>query len=194
RLASDINDGRIKHLFILGGDPVYNAQRGLVADPQTKLPLDWADLQKKVPEVVRLGYHEDATSALSHWHVPAVHFLESWGDALTSDGKYLSIQPMILPLFGGLSEIEVMNALLGGAKVEGPELVQETFRATKPPGDFQTAWSKLLRDSFTGHIPLRDRPPNFNGNSAADLAHGLWATTPVPTAESPEIVFVRSYG
>src|SRR6266487_1653327 len=38
RLASDINDGRIKQLFILGGDPVYNAQRGLVADPQTKLP------------------------------------------------------------------------------------------------------------------------------------------------------------
>src|SRR6266513_204132 len=47
RLASDISDGRIKQLFILGGDPVYNAQRGLVADPQTKLPLDWAELKKK---------------------------------------------------------------------------------------------------------------------------------------------------
>jgi len=34
---------------------------------------------------------------------------------------------MILPLFGGLSEIELMNMLLGGPKVEGPELVQETF-------------------------------------------------------------------
>ena len=29
-----------------------------------KQPLDWADLQKKVPDVVRLGYYEDATSAL----------------------------------------------------------------------------------------------------------------------------------
>ena len=29
QLAADINDGRIKHLFILGGDPVYNAPRGL---------------------------------------------------------------------------------------------------------------------------------------------------------------------
>ena len=62
----DMNEGRVKQLFILGGDPVYNAKRGLVQDRDTKLPLDWGDLQKKVPEVVRLGYHEDATSAISH--------------------------------------------------------------------------------------------------------------------------------
>ena len=95
-----------------------------------------ARLQKKVPDVVRLGHYEDATSALSTWHVPAAHYLETWGDALTSDGAYLAIQPMILPLFGGLSEIELMNAVLGGPKIGGPELVQETFRASAPPGDF----------------------------------------------------------
>ncbi|PYL51697.1 MAG: hypothetical protein DMF33_10085 [Verrucomicrobia bacterium] len=161
RLASDISDGRIKQLFILGGDPVYNAQRGLVADPQTKLPLDWADLQKKVPEIVRLGYHEDATSALSHWHVPLAHYLESWGDALTSGGDYLSIQPMILPLFGGLSEIDLLNALLGGPKTEGPELVQETFRGTHPPGDFESAWSRFLHDGFASHVRPRDQTSAF---------------------------------
>ena len=85
----------------------------------TQQPIDWADLQKKVPDVVRLGYHEDATSALSHWHVPAAHFLESWGDALTRTGAYLSIQPMILPLFGGISEIELMNVLLGRPETGG---------------------------------------------------------------------------
>src|SRR5262249_31491503 len=53
QLASDVNDGHIKQLFILGGDPVYNAKRGLAQDRQTNLPIDWADLQKKVPEVVR---------------------------------------------------------------------------------------------------------------------------------------------
>src|SRR5216110_2475116 len=98
QLATDINEGRIKQLFIFGGDPVYNAPRGLVEDLQTRAPLDWTDLQKKVPKIVRLGYHEDATSALSHWHVPLAHYLESWGDALTTGGDYLSIQPMILPL------------------------------------------------------------------------------------------------
>ncbi len=193
QLASDINDGLIKQLFILGGDPVYNAKRGLAEDRETKLPLDWSDLQKKVPEIVRLGYHEDATSALSHWHVPLAHYLESWGDALTSGGDYLSIQPMILPLFGGLSEIELLNALLGGPKTAGPELVQETFRATNPPGDFQTAWSRFLHDGFASHVQPRDQAPSFNASAAGPLVQNSLATLPAPAADSPEIVLVGSY-
>jgi molybdopterin-containing oxidoreductase family iron-sulfur binding subunit len=193
QLAADINDGRIKQLFILGGDPVYNAQRGLAEDRETKLPLDWVDLQKKVPEIVRLGYHEDATSALSHWHVPATHYLESWGDALTSDGDYLSIQPMILPLFGGVSEIELLNALLGGPKTEGPELVQETFRGTSPQGDFQTAWSRFLHDGFASHVQGQDQSPVFNASAAGSLNQNSSALLPAPTANSPEIVLVGSY-
>ncbi len=193
QLATDINDGRIKQLLILGGDPVYNAQRGLAGDRVTGQPLDWGDLQKKVPEIVRLGYHEDATSALSQWHIPAAHYLESWGDALTADGEYLSIQPMILPLFGALSEIELLNALLGGPKADGPELVQETFRATSPPGDFQTAWSRFLHDGFASHVQVQDQPPSFNASAAGALAQNSWAATPAPTVESPEIVLVGSY-
>jgi len=193
QLAADINDGRIKQLFILGGDPVYNAPRGLVENRKTKLPLDWAELQKKVPENVRLGYHEDATSALSQWHVPTAHYLESWGDALTANGEYLSIQPMILPLFGGLSEIELLNTLLDGPKTEGPELVQETFRATNPSGDFQTAWSRFLHDGFAAHVLPRDQPAAFNTNAAGALAQSSWTPPPAPTAESPEIVLVASY-
>ncbi|HST30280.1 MAG TPA: TAT-variant-translocated molybdopterin oxidoreductase, partial [Chthoniobacterales bacterium] len=196
QLASRMSRGEIKQLFILGGDPVYNAPRAVAQDPDKKFPIDWTDLQKKVPEVVRLGYHEDETSAISQWHVPLAHYLESWGDALAGDGSYLSIQPMILPLFGGLSEIELMNALLGRPKVEGPELIQETFRATKPTGDFQAAWSKFLRDGFAAHVPLHDRPASFNSSAAAGPAKQLWSATPVspvPTTESPEIVFARSY-
>ena len=193
QLAEEIQAGRVKQLFIFGGDPVYNAPRGLTQDSGTKAPIDWVDLQKKVPEIVRLGYHEDATSALSQWHVPSAHFLESWGDARGSDGAYLSIQPMILPLFGGLSEIELMNMLLGRPKAEGPELVQETFRKSNPPGDFETAWSGFLRNGFATHIPLHDRPPSYNGRAAATIAGQNWAPTPAPVTESPEIVFVRSY-
>ncbi len=193
QLADRMARGEIKQLFIFGGDPVYNAPRGVAQDPDKKFPIDWADLQKKVPDVVRLGYHEDETSAISQWHAPMAHYLESWGDALASDGSYLSIQPMILPLYGGLSEIELMNALLGRPKVEGPELIQETFRGTKPPGDFPTAWSKFLHDGFAAHVPLRDRPAAFNSAAAGGPAKQLWAAIPMPTAESPEIVFAPSY-
>src|SRR5438477_6922301 len=100
---------------------------------------------------------------------------------------------MILPLFGGLSEIEIMNGLLGRPKVEGPELIQETFRVTKPPGDLPTAWSKFLRDGFASHVPLRDRPASLNGGAAAPVAQQPWATTPAPPADAPDIVFARGY-
>src|SRR5207248_10486284 len=70
QLADRMNRGEIKQLFIFGGDPVYNAPRAVAQDQEKKAPLDWLDLQKKVPEVVRLGYHEDATSTISQWHVP----------------------------------------------------------------------------------------------------------------------------
>jgi molybdopterin-containing oxidoreductase family iron-sulfur binding subunit len=193
QLADRMAHDEIKQLFIFGGDPVYNAPLALAQDPEKKTPVDWTELQKKVPEVVRLGYHEDQTSAISHWHVPLAHYLESWGDALAADGSHLSIQPMIMPLFGGLSEIELMNALLGRPKVEGPELIQETFRATKPPGDLPTAWSKFLHDGFAAHVPLHDRPATFNGGAASGPAKQLWSAAPLPTPESPEIVFVRSY-
>ena len=193
QLAGEMNAGRIKQLFLFGGDPVYNAPKGLTIDRESHAPVDWPDLQKKVPDVIRLGYYEDATSELSRWHVPAAHYLEAWGDALTSDGAYLAVQPMILPLFGGMSEIELMNLLLGGPKIEGPELVQETFRASAPPGDFQTAWSQLLRDGFASHVALKDKPPTFNSNNAGGVAHTLWATAPNPTLDAPEIVLTRSY-
>ena len=55
QLASEIDAGRVKQLFIFGGDPVYNAPRSITHDRKTQLPLDWAELQKRVPDVVRLG-------------------------------------------------------------------------------------------------------------------------------------------
>ena len=166
----------------------------MLYDPTSKSWLDWPELQKKVPDVIRLGYYEDETSALSRWNLPASHFLESWGDALSSEGHYLAIQPMILPLFGGFSELDLLNAVMGKPKVDGPELVQETFRASKPSGDPATAWSKFLHDGFASHILLRDQPPAFNGNTAGGIAHNLWSPPgPAPTPESPEIVLVRDY-
>ncbi len=195
QLANEMAAGRIKQLFILGGDPVYNAPRALAAEAGSKGQVDWAHLQKKVPEVVRLGYHRDATTEMSQWQVPMTHYLESWGDALTHDGSYVAIQPMILPIYDGMSELDLINGLLGRPPVEGPELVQETFRAQVPVGGMAGAgaWHKFLRDGFAAGVGAKDRTATFNGNTAGGVAHTLWAPTPAPTAESPEIVFVGSY-
>ena len=169
----------------------FTTRRADYAGSRDEAAARLARSAKKVPDVVRLGYYEDATSALSHWHVPAAHYLEAWGDALTSDGAYLAIQPMILPLFGGLSEIELMNALLGGPKVEGPELVQETFRATAPPGDFATAWSQVLaRRIRVAHSSSTTSRRRSTATPPAASRTRFGRRRRAPTPDSPEIVLV----
>src|SRR5664279_3017074 len=75
----------------------------------------------------------DETSALvaeqGGWHVHGTHFLESWGDARTADGMLVPVQPMILPLFNGVSEIEFLARLSGDSVTEGYSLVHRTVSA-----------------------------------------------------------------
>jgi molybdopterin-containing oxidoreductase family iron-sulfur binding subunit len=167
-LADQIKGGAIKTLLVLGGNPVFNAP----AD------LKFADLINTVPQVIRLGLHVDETSAASTTHLPQAHFLESWGDALAYDtATYLCQQPLILPLYGGISELEFLAALAGLPAPKGPELVQATFGTTtgldpnsgKP---FSDAWYKFVHDGFYGGsvsfpIPANDGLPNTNAMGAA---------------------------
>jgi hypothetical protein len=39
--------------------------------------------------------------------VPKAHYLEAWADGLTWDGTWTLAQPLILPLYGGMSTIEL---------------------------------------------------------------------------------------
>src|SRR5205085_5706289 len=66
------------------------------------------------------------------------------------------------------------------------------FRGTNPGGDFETAWSKFLRDGFAAHVQPQDKAPTFNSNAAGGVAHTLWSAPPAPSAASPEIVLTRS--
>jgi len=137
-LAKEIADKKISALFILGGNPAYNAP----AD------LEWEKLQKNIPNVVRVGHDLDETSQLATWFVPRAHYLEYWGDGRSSDGTYVAVQPMILPLYGGWSDNDVLARFAGLPKPEGPELVQETFRQIAPEADFASGWNKFLHDGF----------------------------------------------
>ena len=89
-LAAAMQAGRVQNLFILGGNPVYNAP----AD------LRFGDLLSGVPVSVRLGFYEDETSAACKWHVPQAHYLESWGDARSADGTICAVQPHDPPAVG----------------------------------------------------------------------------------------------
>jgi MoCo/4Fe-4S cofactor protein with predicted Tat translocation signal len=141
QLAQQIGDKTVKTLVILGGNPVYNAP----AD------LDFAGKLKALGEaltVVNVTLNPNETTPLATWQVPLAHYLESWGDGYASDGSYVSVQPMILPLFGGWSEHDILAKFAGLPKPTGPELIKETFKQIAKPGDFATAWPKFLHDGF----------------------------------------------
>jgi molybdopterin-containing oxidoreductase family iron-sulfur binding subunit len=183
-LANDISGKKVSTLIILGGNPVYNAP----AD------LDWAKLQQSVPNVIRVGFHEDETSQLATWNVPAAHYLEYWGDGRTTDGTYVAVQPMILPLFGGWSDNDVLAVLAGMPKPVGPELVQETFKQIAPAADFDAAWNKFLHDGFqAGSSSGTARTPFFL-SAAAVTAIGQEANLTALSGEGTyEIVFTPDF-
>ncbi|HEU5321464.1 MAG TPA: molybdopterin oxidoreductase, partial [Methylomirabilota bacterium] len=116
-LAAAVAGGAVSTLVILGGNPVYDAPADL------KLQAALA----KVANVVHLGQAVDETAAAAHWHLPEAHFLEAWGDCRSSDGTASVVQPLIAPLFGGKSAIEVLGLLASGEDQPGYDLVRETW-------------------------------------------------------------------
>ena len=89
-------------ILLLGpANPVYDRPGGKFADLLSRAKLS-----------IHLGLRTDATALASDWHIPAAHYLESWGDTRTASGTYSLVQPMILPLYGGYSELEILSQLL----------------------------------------------------------------------------------
>ena len=70
-LVDAIDGGEVEYLAILDGNPAFDAPADLA----------FADKLATVPFSVHASLHEDETSQQCQWHIPAAHFLESWGDA-----------------------------------------------------------------------------------------------------------------
>src|SRR6185503_11301405 len=169
-------------LIILGGNPAYNAPA----------ELKWAEAQSKATKVIRLGAYEDETFAASPktiFHIPQAHYLESWGDAVTADGTVVPIQPLIAPLYHGLTELEVL-ATLGDLDTKKPhEIVRETFAANGAPGVFEENWKKFLHDGFAAGAKqgATDRPL-----APGEVTQAFASVAPVALSkDNLEIVFHR---
>jgi molybdopterin-containing oxidoreductase family iron-sulfur binding subunit len=176
-LAAAINKGSVNNLFLLGVNPAQNAPAN----------LDFNALLAKVPNTVHLGLFEDETAKACRWHVPAAHFLETWGDIRTFDGTYTSVQPMILPLWNGVSEIELLNKLTGSAAPEGPALVRATFNKVAK-GASDESWNAFLRDGFLPDSAFAPAKVAFNATTAAALAKQAQPAK----ADALELVFLQS--
>ncbi len=137
-LVAELRAGNVKTLLILGGNPVYDAP----AD------LGFADALTKVGAILHLSLYENETSVRSHWQLPRAHYLEAWGDARAWDGTVSIVQPLIEPLYGGKSDIELLATLLGEPVTNGYEIVRRTFAGLIPPEGFEATWRRTLHDGL----------------------------------------------
>lgn len=177
-LAKSLSEGGVDTLAILGANPAYDAP----AD------LNWAAAQAKAKTVVRLGYYEDESASGCHWHFPLAHFLESWGDAVTSNGTLVPIQPLIAPLFGGLADLEFLARIGGLAEAGAHKIVRETFAALTGDGS-DAAWNMFLHDGFAKGTAASPVAGSLNASAVAEALSG--AARPAPSKDSLEVVLTR---
>ena len=149
-------------LVIFGGNPAYN--------------LNWSPKSKSTT-VVRLGYYEDETADKANWNIPATHYLESWGDVSTRSGVLLPVQPLIQPLFGGLTELEVLARIAGETQSSAYEIVRATF------GGEEEAWKKFLFNGFS-EATFKYVTASFQGSTPS-------VSGSTPSASALEIIFFR---
>ena len=137
-LMADINSGKVQTLLILGGNPAYDAP----AD------FEFGKALGKISRTVHLGQYPDETAVLCGWHVPETHPLESWSDACAYDGTATIMQPMIEPLFAGVSRHVLLSALLKEPPTNSYEVVRGYWQTQHPGGDFERFWRKSLNDGI----------------------------------------------
>lgn len=149
-LARDIDSGSVQVLVCLGTNPVYDAP----ADLQFARLLG----DKKVAHTIHVGLYRDETARLCQWHFNQAHELESWGDARAADGTVSLRQPLIAPLFGGVSLSEFLAILAAHPVIDlhplwrersgaaGYELVRAHWQANSGAVDFEGWWTKALHD------------------------------------------------
>ena len=102
-LTEEIRAGKVDTLVVTAANPVYSAP----------YDLNFGTALASVRNSVYRGLYYDETSDRAGWFLPATHPLEAWGDARAHDGTVSFVQPLIQPLFNGVTEAQVLAAFLG---------------------------------------------------------------------------------
>jgi Fe-S-cluster-containing dehydrogenase component len=176
RQLSRLLEGNVlDSLVILGGNPVY--------DCPADIRLNLASTPSRPLNTIHLTVSENETSQSCQWSLPAAHFLECWGDGRAWDGTWSIQQPLILPLFGGKSPIELLS-MVAGKMPSGLSLVRATFDKQFPQAG-QKGWEKALHDGLVAdsQFPLVKASP-------ATLTS---LPDPGPHQDGMEIRFVADY-
>lgn len=178
-LVSALNSGQVNTLVMIGGNPVYDAP----AD------LEFSQAISSATNKIHLSLTKNETSKLSDWHVNRAHYLESWGDTRGFDGTQYLTQPLIAPLYNGLSNQEFIALLIDDELTRGYDILQEMLRTEYAPSDLNAFTRKSLNDGLIANTSYTTKTPKL------ELANILTAiqSTEMPvhgSAEHIELTFI----
>ncbi|REL33141.1 4Fe-4S dicluster domain-containing protein [Rhodohalobacter sp. SW132] len=160
--VSEASAGVYDSVVIIGANPVFTAP----ADLQFEEAL--ANIDTKI----HLSNYIDETSRLCDWHINRAHFLEAWGDGFSYTGERSIIQPQILPLFNGVSEIEFLHTIINGESGSGYDLVQETWQEYSN-GNFTHYWEQVLHDGIEEGTGFESASVALQGNFVSEFEADL---------------------
>ncbi len=170
-LVEDLNGGKVQTIFIVGGNPVYDA------------PADFkfAQALAKAKFKARIGLYDDETANVCDWLVPTTHTLEEWGDARAYDGTISIMQPLIAPLYQGKPLMEIFG-LLAGKPANTYDLVKGYWKASgRFKGDFEKEWRSAVHDGLIKGSAAEKITPALNLQ--------LTSLTPTKPSSGIEIIF-----
>jgi len=174
-LLDDMKAGKVDLLLVSGVNPVYDAP----AD------LDVAAVFKASSALrIHHGLYDDETAAFCQWHIPAAHYLESWGDGRAYDGTVSLVQPLIEPLYRGKTLSEMLGALLGRPSEDAYALLRETWEGQMGGETFEASFKRLLHD---GMVPGSALPATQPVLVAASLGEATAALAAAPSGGELEL-------
>lgn len=169
-LVADMQAGKVTTLLVIGDmNPAYSAPSD----------LKFVEAMSKVKLKALLSTFADDTSALCDWHIPMAHWLEAWSDGRAYDGTVSIVQPLIAPLYKGISAHELISHLLGRPR-PGYDTVREFWKAKGPSGaEFESSW----REALNSGIVANTQSPTVTVSAGAPPA------VPAASGTGMEIIF-----
>jgi molybdopterin-containing oxidoreductase family iron-sulfur binding subunit len=156
-LVKDLDAGAVDVLIAIGGNPAFTA------------PVEFGmrDRLKKAKLRIRLGLYADETSQVCQWQVPETHFLESWGDARAFDGTVTIQQPLIQPLYGGRSAIQLLQSLTEQPEKTPYDVVKGYWNGQHAGTDFEAWWRRAVHDGVVPGTALPTKTVAVRGEALA---------------------------
>ncbi len=184
-LLRRLNTNAVNTLVVLDCNPAYTNPEG----------ADFAKALGKAKYVIHAGLYADETAQHAHWHLPMAHFLETWTDALSSDGTPSIGQPLIEPLHKARSCHQLLAQIATSTVTKAQDLVRQTWLGLGNPLTTEKQWRRAVHDGVIAptHFAYEElKAPALDPKAVK----GIYLNTKrinIPSKDNLEVIFMPSY-